>query len=96
MKLRAGTQKTAKSLAKKRNQTLRSLRESRGLTLKEVEFQSRKIARLRGQNKYLVSAARLSQIEGDGTAPGIFKLACLSEIYKRPITDLLRNYGISV
>lgn len=96
MKSRAGTPKTAKSPATKRNHTLRSLRESLGLTMKAVEVKSREIVRLRGQKKYLVSAARLSQIEGDGTAPGIFKLACLSEIYNRPITDLLRNYGISV
>lgn len=74
--------------------SLRSYRSKAGLSLMEVERRSRQIATRRGQREYALSAARLCQLEENGSAPSIFKIASLSEIYSIPIRELLQVYGI--
>lgn len=77
-------------------ETLRRLRESLDLTLKEVEARSRRIALARGHKEFMLTAGRLSQVETSNSTPSIYKLASLSQIYQKPFADLLRTYGIEV
>ncbi len=76
-------------------QTLRRIREARGLTLKEVEAHSRRIFEVRHNPEYLLSAGRLSQVENRATLPSLYKLATLSHVYRIPYTNLLLLYGIN-
>ncbi len=76
-------------------QGLKQLRESRGLTLKDVEAQSREIAETRQNQEYLFTAGRLSQVENSFSLPSLYKLASLSQIYQIPYRDLLHFYGIN-
>ncbi len=75
-------------------QRLRKIREGLGLPLQEVEKRSRHIVDEYDNQKYLVTATRLSQIEIRESFPSIYKLATLSKIYGLPYTQLLKVYGI--
>ncbi len=73
---------------------LREIREERGLTLEDVEAQSRGIARAGKNLQYVITAGRLSQIENSYSVPSAHKFASLSEIYQVPYAELLQIYGI--
>ena len=73
---------------------LKNLRRQRGLSLVRVEKLSRRIAREHKNPRWIVTSGRLSQIENDGTVPGIHKLASLGTIYDVPLQHLLKAYGI--
>lgn len=77
-------------------EVLRRLREGLGLTLKEVEARSRRIALARGQKEFIVTAGRLSQVETSGTTPSLYKLASLGQIYQKSMAELLRIYGVEL
>ncbi len=67
-------------------QRLRRIREEHGLTLRDVEGQSRRIAEKMQLFDYLITAGRLSQVENSNSLPSLYKLATLSFIYKLPLT----------
>jgi len=75
---------------------LREIRESLGLTLKNVEEQSRRIVEIQQDSYYLITAGRLSQIENNNSLPSLYKLATLSFIYKLPLTEMFRIYGVEI
>ncbi len=75
-------------------QRLRQIREELGLTLRDVEEQSRRIAEEMQLFDYLITAGRLSQVENSNSLPSLYKLATLSFIYKLPLTEMFRIYGI--
>ena len=73
---------------------LRRLREQLGLTIRDVEAASLKIAEKHGNQSYVISLSRLSDIETKGVTPSIHKLYALAVIYRRDIHELLEMYGI--
>jgi transcriptional regulator with XRE-family HTH domain len=73
---------------------LRQIREELGLTLKDVEAQSRQIAEACQNQEYLFTAGRLSQVENSFSLPSLYKLASLSQIYQIAYRELLRLYGV--
>lgn len=73
---------------------LKQTREKLGIGLKEVEKASRRIADSEGNEDFYISAARLHQIENDGSAPSMFKVFSLSAVYGIDFLDILRRYGI--
>ncbi len=77
-------------------QRLRQIREEHGLTLRDVEEQSRRIAEDLQVMDYLITAGRLSQVENINSLPGLYKLATLSFIYKMPLLELFRIYGVEI
>lgn len=77
-------------------QQLRQIREERGLRLRDVEEAGRRLAKERRRPAYMISAARLSQIESTGAVPSLYKLATLSEAYEVSYLELLRLYGVEV
>ena len=78
------------------DERMREIREKRGLTMKDVEAQSRRIAESRQHCEYLITTGRLSQIENSDSLPSVYKFASLSEVYQVPYVELLRNYGIEL
>lgn len=73
---------------------LREMREKCGLTMREVETQSRQIAEAHQNSEYLITTGRLSQIENSDSVPSVYKFASLSEIYRVPLRELLQIYGV--
>ncbi len=77
-------------------QRLREIREKLGLTLRDVEEQSRRITEEMQVMDYLITAGRLSQVENSNSLPSLYKLATLSFIYKLPLTEMFRIYGFDI
>ena len=75
---------------------LKELRNRLGITIREVEDYSRRIAEAAGNEEFFVSNAWITQIENREVTPSIYKLYSLSVIYRIKFTDLLQSYGIDV
>lgn len=77
-------------------QNLRALREQLGLTMRDVESASERIAEKHGNDEYAIPPSRLSDIETKGVVPSIFRLYALAVIYRRDPRDLLSWFGIDL
>lgn len=75
---------------------LREIRNRLGVTTREVEVLSSKIAHESANKEYYISNAWLTQLENKNSVPSIFKLFSLSVIYRIKFTDLLTTFGISL
>lgn len=75
---------------------LRELREQVGLTLRDVEVASTKLAESRGIEEFVINPSRLSDIETKGVIPSIFRLYALSVLYRADFTEMLKVYGVDL
>ena len=75
---------------------LRELREHVGLTLRDVEIASTKLAESRGIDEFVINPSRLSDIETKGVIPSIFRLYVLSVLYRADFTEMLKVYGVDL
>src|SRR5438445_10681965 len=75
---------------------LRISRERLGLTMREVETASARIADTHGNDEFSVSPSRLSDIETKGLVPSIYRLYSLAVIYRRDLREILSWYGIDL
>ncbi len=77
-------------------QRLRGLREELGLTIRDVEAASGRIAARHGSDDFAISPSRLSDIETKGILPNIYRLYSLSVIYRRDLREFFVWYGIDL
>jgi len=77
-------------------QRLRALREELGLTMRDVEAASERIAARHGNEDFAISLSRLSDIEAKGVLPNLYRLYSLSVIYRRDMRQMLAWCGIDV
>ncbi len=77
-------------------QRLRVLREELGLTIRDVEAASLRIASKHGNEDFALSLSRLSDIETKGILPSLYRLYALAVIYRRDIRELFDWYGIDL
>ena len=77
-------------------QKLKSLRNKRNITGREVEQASRRIADVKGDKRFCISNGWLAQLENGASEPSIYKLFSLSVIYHTNFLDLVRLYNIDV
>ncbi len=75
---------------------LRASRERLGLTMREVENASIRIARRHRNDEFMVSPSRLSDIETKGLVPSIYRLYSLAVIYRHDLREVLSWYGIDL
>ncbi len=75
---------------------LRDLRNRLGVTTREVEELSRKVAQDRGNEEFSISNAWLTQLENKNSVPSIYKLFSLSVIYRAKFVDLLSIFGVEL
>ena len=75
---------------------LKELRKRLGITTREVEKWSRKIAEAEKTDEFYISNAWLTQIEKTQSVPSIYKLYSLGVIYRTKFTDLLLLYGVDL
>lgn len=87
---------TSATLATRAGGKLRQIRERLNLTLREVEEASLEIAEAERHCEYVVSIARLNQIESDGSLPSIYKLYSLAVIYQLSLEEVMGFYGINL
>lgn len=76
--------------------TLRQMREKLGLTMRDVETASEKLARKRGSVDYLVPISRLFDVEIKGVTPSIYRIYSLAIIYRYDFHEILRLYGVEL
>lgn len=77
-------------------QTLKTLRNNRNITVREVEQASRRIADAKGDKRFCISNGWLAQLENGASEPSICKLFSLSVIYRANFLDLVRLYNVDV
>jgi transcriptional regulator with XRE-family HTH domain len=75
---------------------LRLLREQLGLTVRDVEAASGRVAAKRGNSAHAIPLSRLSDIESKGVVPSIYRIYSLAVTYRRDIREILGWYGINL
>jgi transcriptional regulator with XRE-family HTH domain len=76
--------------------SLRTLREKLGLTMRDVETSSARIAEKYRNEEFSIPPSRLSDIETKGLIPSIYRVYTLSVIYRRDLRELLAWYGVEL
>lgn len=76
--------------------SLRTLREKLGLTMRDVENSSARIAERYRNEEFSIPPSRLSDIETKGILPSIYRLYTLSVIYRRDLRELMSWYGVDL
>lgn len=71
---------------------LRLIRESLGLTVRDVEAATTTLAEAHSNPEYAIVISQISDIETKGRVPSIYRLHALSVVYRRDIRDLLSLY----
>jgi transcriptional regulator with XRE-family HTH domain len=77
-------------------QMLKTLRNRRNITVREVEQASHRIADVKGDKRFCISNGWLAQLENGTSEPSICKLFSLSVIYHASFLDLVRLYNVDV
>jgi transcriptional regulator with XRE-family HTH domain len=77
-------------------QQLRSLRERRAITVRQVQQASRRIAEASGDERYRISNGWLVQLEKCASPPNVHHLFALGATYRMHFFELLRLYGVNV
>lgn len=75
---------------------LRELRLGLGITTRDVENLSQRIAEEEDNPEFQISNPRLTQIENSDTVPSVFKLYSLAVIYHVKFTELLLYFGVDL
>src|SRR5713101_9514583 len=75
---------------------LRTLREKLGLTMRDIETSSARMAEKYRNEEFSIPPSRLSDIETKGILPSIFRLYALSVIYRRDFRELMSWYGVDM
>ena len=76
--------------------SLRTLREKLGLTMRDIEMSSARIAEKYRNEEYSIPPSRLSDIETKAVLPSIFRLYALAVIYRRDVRELMAWYGVDL
>jgi hypothetical protein len=77
-------------------QKLRGLRDSLGLTMRDIETASQRISHQRENEEYLIPISRLSDFETKGVIPSIYRFYSLAVIYRRDLRELLLWYDVNL
>jgi transcriptional regulator with XRE-family HTH domain len=77
-------------------QRLRTLRETLGYRMRDVELASNQIAQRFDSEEFAIPPSRLSDIETKGIIPSIFRLYSFAAIYRREYRELLSFYGLEL
>ncbi len=75
-------------------QNLRALREKLGLTMRDVETASARLAGKHHNDEFAIPPSRLSDIETKGIVPSIYRVYSLAVIYRTDARELLSWYGV--
>ena len=74
---------------------LRELRQRLGLTVRDVQAATEKLALKHRNFALVVNKARLSDLESKGILPNLYKLYALSAVYGCDLSELFAMYGVN-
>ena len=74
---------------------LRDLRTKRGMSMRDVQFVTERLAKQKRNRRLTMTPSRLSDLENEKVTPNIYRLYALSVAYRYPVTRLLKFYGLS-
>jgi transcriptional regulator with XRE-family HTH domain len=77
-------------------QKLKTVRERLGLTFREVEEFSNRIAEVHSNEEFSIALSRLSDIENKRTTPSLYRLYSLCVIYRLDVSEVMSWYGIAL
>lgn len=77
-------------------QKLKRIRERLGLTFRDVEEATTRIAEANGNDEFVVALSRLSDLENKGTTPSIYRMYSLCAVYRLDLDQMLAWYGVSL
>lgn len=77
-------------------ENLRLVREKLGLTMRDVESASERIARQRDNAEYWIPISRLSDFETKGVIPSIYRLYSLAAIYRCDLRTIMCWYRVDL
>ncbi|HTT22120.1 MAG TPA: hypothetical protein VMG82_24540 [Candidatus Sulfotelmatobacter sp.] len=75
---------------------LRTLRETLGFTMEDVETASAQLVSKHNNERYVITVNRLSDFEIKDAIPDIHQLYALAVIYRREFSEMLSWYGIDL
>lgn len=75
---------------------LKELRSKLGISLREVEQESQKIAAERGNSEFVVSNHWLTKLENGDRQPSVYTLFALSAVYRVKFSELLSFFDIDL
>src|SRR5207248_3759487 len=87
---------TSNSMFLTAGNNLRHLRETLGLTLRDVESGSSEIAARHGNQEFFIPFSRLSEIETKGILPSLYRIYTLAAIYQCDYRTICDWYGVKL
>jgi transcriptional regulator with XRE-family HTH domain len=75
---------------------LRNARVRMALTLRHVHARTVRVATYFDNDEFIISIARLSEIERKGVVPNVYRLSALAIVYDLPLESILKEYGVEV
>src|SRR5438046_1846197 len=75
---------------------LRASRERLGLTMRDVESASMRLAARHGNDEFVINPSRLSDIETKGLVPSVYRLYTLAIVYRCDLREILSWYGVDL
>ena len=75
---------------------LKQVRERLSLRYRDVVDASRRIADRQKNPEFALALSRLADIENQGTVPSIYRIYTLCAIYRLPVLEVLRWYGVDL
>ncbi len=75
---------------------LKARRKQLGLSLRDVEAASLRLAADRDDDQFRISISRLSEIERRGAVPSIYRLYSLALIYRVNLPEVLSWFGVDM
>jgi transcriptional regulator with XRE-family HTH domain len=94
MKPRAQHESMKKTQEQTPGDRLRSLRQQRGLTLRDVHEFSLELARRFGQTAFVIPPSRLHEFEKKNIVPSIHRVCTLARVYNCSPQKILKLYGL--
>ena len=74
---------------------LRELRFKRGMSMRDVQTVTERLAKQKRNRKLTMTPSRLCDLENEKVTPNVYRLYALSVAYRCPMTRLLKFYGLS-
>jgi transcriptional regulator with XRE-family HTH domain len=79
----------------KAGEQLRDLRLQRGLTMRDVQDVTERLAKQRHNRRLTISPSRLSDLENERVTPNVYRVYALSFAYRYPMKRLLAFYDLT-
>ncbi|HZQ18916.1 MAG TPA: helix-turn-helix transcriptional regulator [Terriglobales bacterium] len=94
MKTRVKHESMRKAQGQMPGDRLRSLRQQRRLTLRDVHEFSLELARRFGQTAFVIPPSRLHEFEKKNIVPSIHRICTLARVYNCSLQKILKLYGL--